>query len=87
MGGRSMGFVNGEHLKNIRTSVASNVSCCVFARDENKRVGILARGEYNTGIISKVMWDDMEDIITLKTDTGKSIMLSGSQITMVRIVE
>ncbi len=81
-----MEFVNGESLDRIESSVARNVSCCRYAMDSKKRVGILARGEYNTGIISRVWWDDMEDVISLKTDAGKSVTLSGSQITMVRLV-
>ena len=82
-----MEFVNGEYLSKIGNSVEKNVSCCKYAMDSKKRVGILARGEYNTGIISKVWWDDMEDVISLKTDSGKFMTLSGSQISMVRLVE
>jgi len=82
-----MEFVNGESLDRIESSVARNVSCCRYAMDSKKRVGILARGEYNTGIISRVWWDDMEDVISLKTDAGKSVTLSGSQISIVRLVE
>ena len=82
-----MEFVNGESLDRIESSVSRNVSCCRYAMDSKKRVGILARGEYNTGIISRVWWDDMEDIISLKTDTGRNVTLSGSQISIVRLVE
>ena len=82
-----MEFINGEYLKNIKNTVANNVSCCVYARDEKKRIGILAKGEYNVGVVSRVTWDDMEDIITLKTDAGKQIMFSGSQISLVRLVD
>ena len=57
-----MEFVNGEYLSKIENSVARNVSCCKYAMDSKKRVGILARGEYNTGLVSRVWWDDMEDI-------------------------
>ena len=82
-----MEFVNGEYLSKIENSVARNVSCCKYAMDSKKRVGILARGEYNTGLVSRVWWDDVEDLISLKTDTGKSVTLSGSQISIVRLVE
>jgi len=82
-----MEFVNGEYLSKIENSVSRNVSCCRYAMDSKKRVGILARGEYNTGIVSRVWWDDMEDVVSLKTDTGKNVTFSGSQITMVRLVE
>ena len=81
-----MEFVNGEYLSKIENSVARNVSCCKYAMDSKKRGGILARGEYNTGLVSRVWWDDMEDIISLKTDKGTYLTLSGSQITMVRLV-
>ena len=82
-----MEFVNGESLDRIESSVSRNVSCCRYAMDSKKRVGILARGEYNIGIISRVWWDDMADIISLKTDTGRNVTLSGSQISIVRLVE
>ena len=55
--------------------------------DSKKKVGILAKGEYNIGTILRVWWDDMEDVISLKTDTGKDVTLSGSQISIVRLVE
>jgi len=82
-----MEFVNGEYLSKIENSVARNVSCCRYAMDSKKRVGILAKGEYNIGLVSRVWWDDVEDLISLKTDTGKSVTLSGSQISIVRLVE
>ena len=82
-----MEFVNGEYLDRIESSVARNVSCCRYAMDSKKKVGILAKGEYNIGTISRVWWDDMEDLISLKTDTGKDVTLSGSQISIVRLVE
>lgn len=81
-----MEFVNGEYLSKIENSVARNVSCCRYAMDSKRRVGILAKGEYTTGLVSRVWWDDMEDVISLKTDAGKSVTFSGSQITMVRLV-
>ena len=46
-----MEFVNGEYLSKIENSVARNVYCCKYAMDSKKRVGILARGEYNTGFV------------------------------------
>ena len=82
-----MEFVNSEHLSTIENSVARHVSCCRYAMDSKKRVGILAKGEYNIGIISRVWWDDKEDVISLKTDTGKNVTLSGSQISIVRLVD
>ena len=82
-----MEFVNGEYLERIQNTVARNVSCCRYAMDSKRKVGILAKGEYNIGTISRVWWDDMEDLISLKTDTGKNVTLSGSQISIVRLVE
>ena len=81
-----MEVVNSEHF-GFEDTVAINVSCCRYAMDSKKRVGILAKGEYNIGIISRVWWDDKEDVISLKTDTGKNVTLSGSQISIIRLVD
>ena len=81
-----MEFVNGESLDRIESSVARNVSCCRYAMDSKKRVGILARGEYNVGTITTVWWDELEDKVSMKTDAGKNVTLSGSQISLVRLV-
>jgi len=42
----------------------------------------------NLGVLVFICFekDDMEDVISLKTDTGKNVTFSGSQITMVRLV-
>ncbi len=81
-----MEFVHGESLDRIKNSVSRNVSCCRYAMTSKKRVGILARGEYNVGTITTVWWDDLEDKVSMKTDTGKYLTLSGSQISLVRLV-
>ena len=81
-----MEFAHSESLGGFDNSVSINVSCCRYAMESKKRVGILAKGEYNVGIITTVWWDDMEDVISMKTDAGKYVTLSGSQIALVRLV-
>mgnify|MGYP001276169820 CR=1 FL=1 len=81
-----MEFVYSEFLGGFDNTVSMNISCCRYAMTSKKRVGILAKGEYNVGTITTVWWDDLEDRISMKTDAGKNVTLSGSQISLVRLV-
>lgn len=81
-----MEFVYSESLGGFDNTVSMNISCCRYAMTSKKRVGILARGEYNVGTITTVWWDELEDKVSMKTDAGKNVTLSGSQISLVRLV-
>ena len=77
--------VGGEYLERIQRSVQKNVSCCRWAMENDKRVGILASGKYIRARVNKLTWDDMEDLIWLETDTGIKYRFTGSQLTTVRL--
>ena len=79
--------VGGEYLERIQQSVQKNVSCCRWAMENNKKVGILASGEFIKAKVSKLSWDDMEDLIWIESDEGKTYRFTGSQLTTVRIVK
>ena len=79
-------MVGGERLDGIKNSIQKNISCCRYALEEKKRVSILAKGTNTEGIISRLSWDDMEDIVWVETNDGKVKSFSGSQISKVRLL-
>ncbi|MAH43984.1 hypothetical protein CL614_10285 [archaeon] len=81
-----MTSVGGEYLEKIQSSVQKNVSCCRWAMENNKSVGILASGKYIEAKVSKLTWDDMEDLVWVESTKGEKLRFTGSQLTTVRIV-
>ena len=77
---------HGERLDNIKESVSKNVACCRYAMKNSCQVRLLGKGQITSGYVSRVTWDDMEDLITIKTgDTHKNFY--GSEIATVRLIE
>ena len=76
----------GERLSSIKDSISRNVACCRYAMENSCRVRLMGKGQITSGYVSKVTWDDMEDLVTIKTgDTHKNFY--GSEIATVRLIE
>lgn len=79
-------FKGGEYLKNIKGTVQKNVECCKYALQNSCKVRILGKGQSTEGYVTRVTWDDMEDVININTgETNK--LFSGSEIATVRLIE
>ena len=79
-------FKGGEYLKNIKGAVQKNVECCKYALQNSCKVRILGKGQSTEGYVTRVTWDDMEDVININTGETNQIF-SGSEIATVRLIE
>ena len=78
---------NGESFDSIKDSVYKNVECCKYALQQNRKVGILGKGQYTVGTVINVHWDDLEDRVIINTKDGVNKSFYGSEIATVRLVE
>ena len=79
-------MVGGERLNLIKKTIHRNVSCCRYALEHNQQVSILAKGLNTRGNITKISWDDLEDLVHVTTIEGKLERFSGSELTTVRLL-